>query len=266
MRVGMGLSQIGEFSFIIAALGQTLQVTSDFIYPVIVAVAAVTSLLTPYLIQWADPITRKITESAPPRVLYISQLYSNWLQSIQPQGDRAQQAAIIRKIVLQVVVNLALVTVVFMGGHYFAPNIKAAADTWGLTQFWGDFTVWVLTILLALPCLLAAYGKLKVLSMVLAQSSVSPIVADRYAEPVRRIIAELIPLVAIIGFLLLIIVMSFSMLPTVGQLALMFASVFFLGWLLRGRFQKIHARLQAELIKTISEKYDKPEDDDYRKP
>lgn len=47
LRVGMGLSQIGEFSFIIAALGMTLKVTSDFLYPVAVAVSAITTLLTP---------------------------------------------------------------------------------------------------------------------------------------------------------------------------------------------------------------------------
>ena len=41
LRVGMGLAQIGEFSFIIAALGLTLKVTSDFIYPIAVAVSSV---------------------------------------------------------------------------------------------------------------------------------------------------------------------------------------------------------------------------------
>ena len=60
MRVGMGLSQIGEFSFIIAALGMSLGVTSDFLYPVVVGVSAITTLLTPYLIRSADP--------APPRI------------------------------------------------------------------------------------------------------------------------------------------------------------------------------------------------------
>ena len=56
LRVGMGLSQIGEFSFIIATLGMTLQVTSDFLYPVAVAVSVITTLTTPYLIRAADPL------------------------------------------------------------------------------------------------------------------------------------------------------------------------------------------------------------------
>jgi len=53
LRTGMGLAQIGEFSFIIASLGLTLKVTSDFLYPIGVAVSAITTLLTPYLIKIA---------------------------------------------------------------------------------------------------------------------------------------------------------------------------------------------------------------------
>ncbi|MDR2173476.1 MAG: cation:proton antiporter [Burkholderiales bacterium] len=266
MRVGMGLSQIGEFSFIIAALGQSLKVTSDFLYPIAVAVSAVTSLLTPYLIKWADPLSRKLSDAMPPRVVYISELYSTWLQSIQPQGDRAQQAAIIRRIVLQVIINLALVTCIFLAGHFFAPGIIAALETWGLNPFWGGLVAWGMAVLLSLPCLLAAYGKLKALSMVLAESSVSPAVAGRYAEPVRRVIAELIPLTTLIGFLLLIVIMSIGILPTVGQFVLILAGVFFLGWLLRGRFLKMHARLQAALIDTLREKADEKTEDEHKKP
>ena len=59
MKVGMGLAQIGEFSFIIASLGLTLKVTSDFLYPIAVAVSAITTLLTPYLIRLSDPLTAR---------------------------------------------------------------------------------------------------------------------------------------------------------------------------------------------------------------
>ncbi|MDR2016116.1 MAG: cation:proton antiporter [Burkholderiales bacterium] len=266
MRVGMGLSQIGEFSFIIAALGQSLKVTGEFLYPVAVAVSAVTSLLTPYLIKWADPLTRKLSDVMPARAVYISQLYSTWLQSIQPQGDRAQQAAIIRRIVLQVIINLALVTAIFVGGHYFAPKIADLLGTWGMAPRWGTLVAWGLAVLLSLPCLFAAYGKLKALSMVLAESSVSPAVAGRYTEPVRRVIAELIPMMTLIGFLLLVVVMSVGILSTTGQFALMFAVVFFLGWLLRGRFLKIHARLQAALIDTLKEKTDSKPGSEHKEP
>ena len=87
LRVGMGLSQIGEFSFIIAALGMTLQVTSSFLYPVAVAVSVLTTLMTPYLIRAADPLSHKLAQIMPNRVSRVFGLYGEWLSSIQPQGE-----------------------------------------------------------------------------------------------------------------------------------------------------------------------------------
>lgn len=54
VQTGMSLAQIGEFSFIIATLGMSLKVTSDFIYPVAVAVSALTTFTTPYMIKYSE--------------------------------------------------------------------------------------------------------------------------------------------------------------------------------------------------------------------
>lgn len=62
-KVGLGLTQIGEFSFIIAALGDSLDVTSPFLYPVAVSVSAVTTIITPYLIKNSDRISNFITRA-----------------------------------------------------------------------------------------------------------------------------------------------------------------------------------------------------------
>jgi CPA2 family monovalent cation:H+ antiporter-2 len=51
----MSLSQIGEFSFIIATLGMSLNVTSSFLYPIVVAVSAITTFTTPFMVKMAVP-------------------------------------------------------------------------------------------------------------------------------------------------------------------------------------------------------------------
>ncbi len=125
LRVGMGLSQIGEFSFIIAALGMTLQVTSSFLYPVAVAVSVLTTLMTPYLIRAADPLSHKLAQVMPNRLSRVFGLYGEWLRSIQPQGEGALLAAMIRKILLQVGVNLALVIAIFFYWRIFRAANRA---------------------------------------------------------------------------------------------------------------------------------------------
>ena len=55
MQCGFSLTQIGEFAFIIATLGVSLNVTSSFLYPIVVAVSVITIFLTPYMIRLAEP-------------------------------------------------------------------------------------------------------------------------------------------------------------------------------------------------------------------
>lgn len=69
VQSGMSLAQIGEFSFIIATLGMTLKVTSDFLYPIAVTVSAITTFSTPYLIKFSDP-------------------FADWLERKLPSGVR----------------------------------------------------------------------------------------------------------------------------------------------------------------------------------
>ena len=68
VQTGLSLAQIGEFSFIIATLGLTTKVTSEFLYPVAVAVSAVTTFTTPYLIRFADPSYEWLDRKLPSHV------------------------------------------------------------------------------------------------------------------------------------------------------------------------------------------------------
>ena len=65
MHCGFSMAQVGEFAFIIASLGLSLDVISDFIYPVIVAVSVVTTFITPYMIRSAVPVYNGITKVLP---------------------------------------------------------------------------------------------------------------------------------------------------------------------------------------------------------
>jgi CPA2 family monovalent cation:H+ antiporter-2 len=81
---GMSMAQIGEFSFIIATLGLTLGVTSSFLYPIAVAVSAVTTFTTPYMIKMAGPVYNKLEKVLP---LKWKNRYSAGAQSIASASD-----------------------------------------------------------------------------------------------------------------------------------------------------------------------------------
>ena len=251
LRVGMGLSQIGEFSFIIAALGMTLQVTSSFLYPVAVAVSVLTTLMTPYLIRAADPLSLKLAQVVPGRLSRVLGLYGEWLRSIQPQGEGALLAAMIRKILLQVGVNLALVIAIFFAGGYFAPRIGRDLQGWILEPSWQKGMIWGAALLLSLPCLIAAYRKLKALSMLLAEMGVKPEMAGRHTQRVRRVISEVIPILSLLVIFLLLSALSASILPTNELLMVIAVVAAGVAALLWRWFIRIHTRMQVALLETL---------------
>ena len=68
MSTGFSFVQIGEFSFIIAALGSKLGVTDPAIYPIIVAASVLTTFLTPYIMKATVPCYDFLYKHASPRL------------------------------------------------------------------------------------------------------------------------------------------------------------------------------------------------------
>jgi CPA2 family monovalent cation:H+ antiporter-2 len=100
-RVGMSLSQIGEFSFIIAALGLSLGVTSGFLYPIAVSVSAITTFTTPWLIRSSDRFTGWVEAHTPPTTLSFLHLYRRWLDQFAKRRQDSQVRRILRRILAQ---------------------------------------------------------------------------------------------------------------------------------------------------------------------
>jgi monovalent cation:H+ antiporter-2, CPA2 family len=248
LRVGMSLAQIGEFSFIIATLGTTLKVTSDFLYPVAVAVSAITTLLTPYLIRSADPLARRMRIMLPSGLRRILHLYTEWLQSLRFEGDRAVIAAMVRRILMQTFVNFCLVAAIFGGGAYAASARGLDLRAWLPNPRIADAVIWGAALILSLPFLIAAYRKLKALSMMLAEVSVH---AGRHTERVRRIVAEVLPAISIAAMLLLVCALSSSILPPAELLVAMLAMGALILALLWRTMVKLHSRLQIALLETL---------------
>ena len=83
VQTGMSLAQIGEFSFIIAGIGLASGATRDFLYPVAVAVSAVTTLSTPWLIRAAGPVASWVDRKLPRPIQTFAGLYGSWMAGLR---------------------------------------------------------------------------------------------------------------------------------------------------------------------------------------
>ncbi|MCL2496752.1 MAG: cation:proton antiporter [Clostridiales bacterium] len=91
LSCGFSLAQIGEFSFIITALGASLKVTSDFLYPIVVCVSVITTLTTPFTIRMATPFYNFLNSHLPQPWLSKLNRYTSAAQSEQEQDSEWQQ-------------------------------------------------------------------------------------------------------------------------------------------------------------------------------
>ena len=251
LKVGMGLAQIGEFSFIIASLGMAYKVISDFVYPIIVAVSAITTLTTPYLIRASDPLAEAIGRRIPSPILRMAELYREWLGNLQPQGGNAIIASMIRQIILQIGINVAIVIAIFLGSAYFANFLVPWLGNWIDNVNYQKFIIWVTTVLISLPFLIAAFRKFRALSMLLAEMSVRESVTGRYTRGVRLVISEIFPLLFVVATLFVLGALSASILPKGQSLILGISVIIVIMIVLRHWFVRIHSRMQIALIETM---------------
>ncbi|MFV0531874.1 MAG: cation:proton antiporter [Flavobacteriales bacterium] len=145
VQAGMSLSQIGEFSFIIATLGVSLNVTQDFLYPVVVAVSAITTFTTPYMIKASTPVALFAQNNFPKRWTKQIERYSANMQAIKPTSLwRSYFTAYIRQIIINSVISFAII---LLSRIYLLPV---------LSQFkYGEFIAAMVTLLTLLPFLWA---------------------------------------------------------------------------------------------------------------
>jgi monovalent cation:H+ antiporter-2, CPA2 family len=87
VQVGMSMAQIGEFAFIVATLGLSLGVTSDFLFPVAVGASAITTFTTPYLIKFSEPLYLFIERILPEKWVKKLNRYSSSTQAIQADSE-----------------------------------------------------------------------------------------------------------------------------------------------------------------------------------
>jgi CPA2 family monovalent cation:H+ antiporter-2 len=114
VQAGMSLAQIGEFSFIIASVGIATGATREFLYPVMVAVCAITTLFTPYLIRSAPRVAARVDASLPGALQTYVALYGSWLERLgtSPGGGGRSRT---RRLVRVMAIDTILLAVLFIG-------------------------------------------------------------------------------------------------------------------------------------------------------
>lgn len=152
MQCGFSMAQIGEFSFIIASLGLSLGVISEFLYPVVVAVSVITTFLTPYMIRAANPCYSALERHLPGR--WIAML-NNITLSRRPAHTESKWKSLLlqmtRNTVIYSILSGAAVALMFT---FFLPFIRHILPYW-----WANGVCGAATLIIIAPFLRAIVMK-----------------------------------------------------------------------------------------------------------
>ena len=156
MRCGFSMSQIGEFSFIIASLGLSLGVISHFLYPVVVAVSVITTFLTPYMIRLATPAYNRLEH-------HLSERLVRSLNHMSMSHPHTQEQSKWKRLLTQMTINtliysiLSSATIVLMF-TFVLPFMRKLLPGWEL-HWYANAITGILTVLMISPFLRAMVMK-----------------------------------------------------------------------------------------------------------
>lgn len=147
MQAGFSLAQIGEFSFIIAALGMQLGVISDFIYPIIVTVSIITTFTTPYFIRFADPIYNKLEKHIPKKWNKLLTGYS--VSKDKYVNKQSDWNKVLKNVLLTVTVYFILALAMYLiSDKFISPFIIAK-----IPNIWGSLLAAIIALIIMGPFL-----------------------------------------------------------------------------------------------------------------
>ncbi len=130
MASGFSLTQIGEFSFIIASLGMSLGVLDGAIYPIIVAVSVITTFTTPYLIKLADPAYGFVARHLPRKLYFLIDRYSS--KASTETATRSLWVLLIRRYAWRLVLySIVLVAICMLSSQFMMPWLNREFESWG---------------------------------------------------------------------------------------------------------------------------------------
>ena len=203
LQSGFTLTQVGEFSFIIASLGMSLGVLEASLYPIIVAVSVITIFTTPYFIKMADPVYGWVEKHLPERMRSLLTRYSAE-QSEADDTRGAWKEILVSNVSRIVLYSVILIAIILVSRQYIDPLCA---------KYLGESTgkiVCVAASLLVMAPFIFALTRGAVMSPQLRKSVSKD--DTRYQVPViaMRIIR------CILGLLFLVAFVSFSYTSTIG--------------------------------------------------
>ncbi|MEX2281804.1 MAG: cation:proton antiporter [Gemmatimonadota bacterium] len=250
LQAGMSLAQIGEFSFIIAGVGLATGAIRPFLYPIAVAVSAITTLTTPWLIKHSAQAANYVDRKLPKPLQTFVSLYGAWIEKLRrPSGDRVR----LGRVTTIMLIDVALIIALVIGWALELPRLtQFVQELTGLTQRNSEALVMTAGLLAASPLVYGLLRTSRLLATALSDRAVPGVTQGRidYGRAPRQALTITLQLgiLALAGIAIAAVTQPFLPpfrgIAILGIVLLLFAVAF---WKSATNLQG-HARAGAEIL------------------
>jgi CPA2 family monovalent cation:H+ antiporter-2 len=253
MKAGMSLAQIGEFSFIIAGVGVASGVIGGWMYPVAIAVSAITTLTTPLLIRLSNKAAASIDHWLPEPIQTVAALYTSWIERVRSAPRVPTERSRTNRIIRIILLDAALITAIVIGVGVEIDRLTVIlGDMLGMAATRVRFVVVLATGLIAVPLLYGLINSAKTLGNHLARRAFAETQKGKMdpADAPRRALVILVQIAVVLAVGIPIVAITQPFLPPhQGAFVLLLLTLVLLVTLWRNAENlQGHARAGAEII------------------
>src|SRR5690554_3607269 len=234
------MAQIGEFAFIVAALGLSLGVISDFLFPIAVGVSAITTFTTPYLIKFSGPLYDGIIKILPTKWIERLDAYSSETQTIK---NDPLWKKILREYYRTLATNsIILIAIVLLFKYIFVPFLSTQLES----LLWRNVILISSSAILASPFLWAIL--IRKINIKEEDESVNSYYLKYSLTGISLNVIRYILGVLLIGFFIdQITTTRYALMTSVPIIVVLL-------WFFSDKVQKIHQRIELQFISNLNER------------
>lgn len=240
VQIGSSMAQIGEFAFIVAALGLSLGVISEFLFPIAVGVSAITTFTTPYFIKLSEPLYNIIVKTLPDKWIARLDAYTS---ETQKNKDNPLWKKMLQEYNRILVINsIIIVAITLLFKYLIIPLLNTEIES----PLWRNLILVSSATLLASPFLWAILNKkikIKEGNENLNSYYLNYSLTGIFLNAIRFLVG-----IFLIGFFIDQI--------TTTRYALIIAVplIVALLWFFSGKIQRIHQRIEQQFISNLNER------------
>ena len=261
MKVGTNMAQLGEFAFILATLGVTLNLVSEFMYPLIVTVASLNALIRPYLVDNADRLAVWVGRMLPTPLVTQLTFYRRKMAELGGHKPKKSAMRHVWSLAIQIALNLVLISGGFITAGYvnrtFPHLLAFVPEVWGGSHS----LVWLGIAVLLLPLYIATFRKMQAMAMMLSELMTSGASERRSQRVFRAALNGVILGVQVIIMAILTLIVSAALLPPWQSLIVLLLIIAVLIFRYGREFNRWYSEGKFALIATFNEPLPDPSAD-----